>query len=809
MARPTTTMADTPASLLIIDGDRAFARQLASEADARAYRTRVVGAVAEALELFERETFDAVLVDLVPGADAAFEVLARLKAMASDTEVLIMSNRTSMAATIQWFDPDAFAFVRKSDIVQLFAAVTRALERRRITAQNRRLVWELQTINEIASGLSTSLELDDVLIGALQRLVRAMDAIGGSIRLRDDFTGAFATGAVIGPPSLQPVLAGEGPGMPRPSDQVIATRAAVIVEDFAELGGTDARRVPLRSAISVPMLAGTALLGTLSLGSLKPRRFQVADQQLLAIIAGQIVVALQNAQLHHSIRRAKREWEQTFDAISDPIAVFNNRGELLRANRALAEHMSIPVTAIRQLSCRQIGFCGGGDTCAGCAVTGALAHQASRGEVTLGDGQIYSVTTFPIGVPSEGPSVVQIAKNVTEEIRSARRVQQMTTELAATNGRLVAAVDQLKATQAQLVQAEKLSAIGQLVAGVAHELNNPLTSVIGYAQLLEDELRQGPVTRPPNEVSQDLRRIAEESERAARIVRNLLAFARRQSAERAPQDLIEVCSRVLALRQYEFRISGVELETRLPASLPYVVGDGGQLQQVLLNLILNAEHAMRGRPQRRLTIAAAYDDEAGAVRLSVTDSGHGIDSANISRIFDPFFTTREVGEGTGLGLSICYGIVRDHGGHIDVESQPGVGTTFRVTLPARIDGLLGAGMEVLVAHGAQGEREFIAAVLSGWGYRPVIASTLREALDGCRRSTLQMAIVDRGILAEDVAAWRALGAEAGGTLPMVLTCRTSDDDPAEWFGGSPAIVMQPIELRALRAAVRASVKEYV
>jgi hypothetical protein len=218
---------------------------------------------------------------------------------------------------------------------------------------------------------------------------------------------------------------------------------------------------------------------------------------------------------------------------------------------------------------------------------------------------------------------------------------------------------------------------------------------------------------------------------------------------------------------------------------------------------------MRGRPQRRLTIAAAYDDEAGAVRLSVTDSGHGIDSANISRIFDPFFTTREVGEGTGLGLSICYGIVRDHGGHIDVESQPGVGTTFRVTLPARIDDLFGTGMEVLVAHGAQGEREFIAAVLSGWGCRPVIASTLRQALDGCRRPALQLAIVDRGILAEDVAAWRALGAEAGGTLPMVLTCRTSDDDPAEWFGGSPAIVMQPIELRALRAAVRASVKEYV
>jgi two-component system NtrC family sensor kinase len=821
-------MTDLSASLLIVDDDPAMLRALAESAAVRGYRVAAAATVAAALDLLARDAFDAALVDLALDGDSGFDLLPRIKAASPDCEIVVISGADALASPLRSYELAAFAFVPKPfDREFLFRTIDRARERARLNGHNRRLMWELQTINEIAQGIARSLELDDVLTGALQRLVRAMEGVGGSVRLRDSLTNEPVVRASVGPATLLRIWDDFEIAVPRPSEQVLASGRPVMIDDLAALVAPRCgAALPVRSLVCVPLTAGTDMLGTVAVASAHPRRFGPADQEFMSLVASQVVVAIENARLHDSVRRGKREWEQTFDAISDPIAVFDSRGELLRGNAALAAHLRLPITMLRQMSCREVGFCGGecetgwiganGEASSSCAVARAVAHAGGRREITLQDGQIFSVTTFRVGSGREGASVVQVAKNVTEEIRSARRLRQMSEELALANTRLMATVDQLKSTQAQLLQSEKLSAIGQLVAGVAHELNNPLTSVIGYAQILEGELLDSNAEagmRSAPQLAQDMRRIAEESERAARIVRNLLAFARRQTAARAPHDVTDLCTRVLALRAYELRLNGVELTTEFPPSLPRVVADGGQLQQALLNLVLNAEQAMRSRPVRKLMVGARHDEAAATVELFVSDSGHGIDTANLSRIFDPFFTTRDVGEGTGLGLSICYGIVRDHGGYIRVDSKVQVGTTFVIALPTCLEPPP-APDPILVAHSEQGDREFVIAALAGWGFKPIGASTVDQAIDCYRRGDLQAALVDRALIAVDVGAWRAARAADPRRVPLVLTSMTPEADRDREVGRfsreeASAVLAPPFELRALRSALRAVSKECV
>jgi Signal transduction histidine kinase regulating C4-dicarboxylate transport system len=226
----------------------------------------------------------------------------------------------------------------------------------------------------------------------------------------------------------------------------------------------------------------------------------------------------------------------------------------------------------------------------------------------------------------------------------------------------------------QLLQREKLAAVGQLVSGVAHELNNPLAGVLAFAQLLESEPGSA------DEQREAIRAIHKEAKRAAKIVSNLLLFARERDPERTRTDLNAVMVDALELRRYVLRTQQVEVVTELDSALPAVWADPFQLQQVVLNFITNAEYALKGVDhEKRITLRTWFANSR--VYASVADNGTGIESEVIDRVFNPFFTTKEVGEGTGLGLSISHGIIRQHGGHISVESAPGNGATFTVDLP--------------------------------------------------------------------------------------------------------------------------------
>jgi PAS domain S-box-containing protein len=236
-----------------------------------------------------------------------------------------------------------------------------------------------------------------------------------------------------------------------------------------------------------------------------------------------------------------------------------------------------------------------------------------------------------------------------------------------------------KKMEEQWLMTSKLASIGELAAGVAHEINNPLTGVMGYAQLLMDKQAVS------QDVKDDLQKIYEESQRAVKIVQNLLRFARRYKPEKEHADINDLLERTLELEGYKLRTSNISLTINLVPELPLILADSNQLQQVILNLITNAEQAMV-RTKRKGKITVTTEKVKDYVRIAITDNGPGISPEHITRIFDPFFTTKEVGSGTGLGLSVSHGIITEHGGRIYAESESGKGATFIIELPVAVEG---------------------------------------------------------------------------------------------------------------------------
>jgi two-component system NtrC family sensor kinase len=281
----------------------------------------------------------------------------------------------------------------------------------------------------------------------------------------------------------------------------------------------------------------------------------------------------------------------------------------------------------------------------------------------------------PLRVPGQRPELLLLLRGEDRIPFGPGDVRRLATlvpfvEVALSNARLVA---ERRNLQAQLLEAEKISALGVLVAGVAHELNNPLTSVLGYAELL------GAGEADPRR-REKLGHLGRQARRAAEIVQKLALFARLGEGEKKPVDLNEVVGRVLEFLAENLLARGIDVERRLASPLPRVLADVSQMHQVLLQLLSNAVRALETVGQgRRIVIETRL--ERGLVRLTVRDNGPGVPAGQVDRIFLPFFTTKEVGTGPGLGLSICYGIVKAHGGRIRVESPPEGGAAFVIDLP--------------------------------------------------------------------------------------------------------------------------------
>jgi two-component system NtrC family sensor kinase len=320
-------------------------------------------------------------------------------------------------------------------------------------------------------------------------------------------------------------------------------------------------------------------------------------------------------------------------------------------------------------------------------------------------------------------------------------------------------VTELKRLEEQLIQAEKLAAMGQMLAGVAHELNNPLTAILGVTELLRDSGGLQDNTRRQLELTH------RQARRAARIVQNLLEFSRPAAPQKKPIDVNTIVERTLQLQDHSLRRNNVEVDFQPQPDLPAVIGDANQLIQVFLNLISNAEYAIRevretGRIQIRIGRIGAH------ISVTVQDDGVGVAQEALPKLFDPFYTTKRPGGGTGLGLSICMSIVREHGGSVDVETLPAGGSAFTVYLPAAPDEVSGApldsasssgepvpaeptpapdilkGRSILVLDDEESIRMLLEEGLSAHGMRVDCAATSSEALELIRKGAYDVALCD-------------------------------------------------------------------
>jgi signal transduction histidine kinase/CheY-like chemotaxis protein len=316
----------------------------------------------------------------------------------------------------------------------------------------------------------------------------------------------------------------------------------------------------------------------------------------------------------------------------------------------------------------------------------------------------------------------------------AKVFNRMTADVEQTQSQLKQTVDTLQSTQAQLIQSEKLSAVGEFVAGVAHELNNPLATVMGFSEIL----KTAPVEP---KYQRHLQMIFKSAERCQKIVQSLLTFARRHQPERLPVAVNKLVEEVLEIVAYQLRTNNIEVVRDFDLQLPPVLADGHQVQQVLINLVNNARQAIEShQPSGKLIITTEADAEH--VRIRIADNGPGISPENLRKIFDPFFTTKGVGKGTGLGLSLCYGLIKEHGGNISVTSKPGAGATFVVELPVAVNvpaeflpaepheshqttfnTKIGAGKTVLVIDDEEMLLSLADAELSANGYSVITANT--------------------------------------------------------------------------------------
>ncbi len=585
----------------------------------------------------------------------------------------------------------------------------------------RRESKELWALLDITDSITSMLDVNQVMHAIVERIGDLVDTPSCSILLAENLSSDCFVIASKGHPEAD-MLELNLSNYPE-VQRVLTTRQVLVVDEIATHPLVEPARAMLlergfRSMLVLPLMYGKQVLGALVLKARRERAFSPRSLRFCKVAAGVSANALKNAVLYREVSREAalhratgEKLQRVLDGTPDMIVATDSEGRItlfnkgaealigLRAdearNHTLAEILGQELSADRPC---EIQLAGGGDGPVEVSLVGARLsnHDQPGGCVWIG-----------------------------RDVTKLRRVER------------------------SLVQAERLSSLGEVVAGVAHELNNPLSGVVGYAELLRANAGD------PEQIA-DLDRIVESSMRCQKIVCKLLSFARQQPPEKRHQSLNDTVARVLDLKSYHLRTSQIETVVELDPSLPDTNFDAHQIEQVVLNLLNNAEQAISSI-KRSGRIVLSTRTEGDEIVLEVVDDGPGIDPGARERVFDPFFTTKEFGKGTGLGLSVSYGIVQEHGGRIELaDPRPDGGAGFQVylpvvardlskpALPVEIDVPIQAleGRRILVAEDEPVVRELFARILSGDGAQVAQAQDGDEAWDLIEKDDFDLIVVD-------------------------------------------------------------------
>jgi two-component system NtrC family sensor kinase len=506
-----------------------------------------------------------------------------------------------------------------------------------------------------------------------------------------------------------------GRSNPRPLLELASRRGPLLIHDRLEELLRDAGLTPppltAGSWLIAPFIAKSRVTGAIAARG-EAGRYGPADLVLLEGLVSQASIALESARLIDLHDDGRRTWQEVVDAISPALCIVDRSGAIRRANRAFADLVNAPPASLIGRPWQAFVPPEWSTD-----LQRALDQQGAGREVELRTGErTYAVTAVPISSTDRSAAVL-LFDDQTER----RRLQD------------------------QLIQSEKMSAIGQLIAGIAHDLNNPLASVLGFADFLTE------VPNVPAPIREPLAVIQEEAERASSIVRNLLGFARKQDHQRRPTALKPLLDATFVLLRNQLMAHRVEAEIEIEPDLPMPDVDPNQIQQVFVNLINNAAQAIAstGRPGTIVVRARRWLD---GVAIDVIDDGPGLSEALATQVFEPFFTTKAEGEGTGLGLSISQGIVKEHGGRIMLSSEEGKGSTFTVQLPLSTRSVVPQGdvgtrgptkrLRVLVVDDEPHILHYMRATLEAWGHIPVVAGDGEEALDLATQEPFDLIISD-------------------------------------------------------------------